>query len=63
MKNETFQIFALITKGTCLSLGLSKKKKPTTKTTKKVTVIRAKSWAPTLKLYGGPSEADSAASM
>lgn len=26
MKNETFQIFALITKGTCLSLGLSKKK-------------------------------------
>lgn len=43
MKNETFQIFALITKGTCLSLGLSKKKKTTTKTTKKVTVIRAKS--------------------
>lgn len=42
MKNETFQIFALITEGTCLSLGLSKKK-PTTKTTKKVTVIRAKS--------------------
>lgn len=27
MKNETFQIFALITEGTCLSLGLSKKKK------------------------------------
>lgn len=62
MKNETFQIFALITEGTCLSLGLSKKK-TTTKTTKKLTVIRAKSWAPTLKLYGGPSEADSAASM